>query len=305
MSDQELLSPRSADVFAPITALVLDSVSSPLTRKMYGKALTDFLEWWRGQAERPSFDRATVQRYRTHLESLALAPASINQKLSAVRKLAREAAYSGLLEVSVAQGIRDVKGARQQGVRTGNWLAKNQAEAILQAPDFSTLKGKRDRAILAMLIGCGLRREEAARLSVAHIQLRDSRWCVVDLIGKHGRIRSVPMPHWAKAMIDEWTVGAGITSGRVFRGVNKGDQLTGDSLTPQGILRCVEKYNAEIAPHDLRRTFAKLSYKGGAKLDQIQLSLGHSSIQTTERYLGVQQDLSDAPCDYLHLDLKL
>jgi integrase len=53
-----------------------------------------------------------------------------------------------------------------------------------------------------------------------------------------------------------------------------------------------------------RRTFAKLSYKGGAKLDQIQLSLGHGSIQTTERYLGVQQDLTDAPCDYIHLDLR-
>src|SRR5262249_14777967 len=152
------------------------------------------------------------------------------------------------------------------------------------------------------LIGCGLRREEAARLDFEHVQQRDGRWCIVDLVGKHGRVRTVPMPHWAKAAIDRWAEAAGISSGRVFRGVNKGDHVTGDALTAQGILRCVELYAGEIgvkvAPHDLRRTFAKLSHRGGARLDQIQLCLGHASLVTTERYLGVQQDLSDAPCDY-------
>ena len=64
----------------------------------------------------------------------------------------------------------------------------------------------------------------------------------------------------------------------------------------------VEKYS-DVAPHDLRRTYAKLAHKGGARLDQIQLSLGHASLTTTERYLGVHQDLHDAPCDYIRLDL--
>ena len=79
--------------------------------------------------------------------------------------------------------------------------------------------------------------------------------------------------------------------------------MTGDSLTAQGIWRCVEKYS-NVAPHDLRRTYAKLAHKGGAKLDQIQLSLGHASLTTTERYLGVHQDLHDAPCDFLKLDSR-
>src|SRR5215472_1252981 len=91
--------------------------------------------------------------------------------------------------------------------------------------------------------------------------------------------------------------------GALFRGVNKGDRLTGDSLTSQGIWRCVEKYS-KVAPHDLRRTYGKLAHKGGAKLDQIQLSLGHASLTTAERYLGVHQDLSDAPCDYIRLNLS-
>ena len=94
----------------------------------------------------------------------------------------------------------------------------------------------------------------------------------------------------------------GDSNGPVFRGVNKGDRLTGESFTSQGVWRCVEKYS-DVTPHDLRRTYAKLAHKGGARLDQIQLSLGPASLTTTERYLGVHQDRNDAPCDYIRLDL--
>jgi len=286
-----------------VKQLVLNAVSSPLTRVMYARALEDFFGWWNGQ-RRPPFTRATVQAWRAALEAKGLAPASVNQKLSAVRKLAAEASYNGLLDPATAQSIRDIRGAEQNGVRTGNWLTKRQAETLLAAPDPGTHQGKRDRAILAVLLGCGLRRDEAARLTMDHIQQRDGRWCVVDLVGKKGHVRTVPMRSWAKAAIESWAAAAGITAGPVFRGVNKGDVVTGDRLSTQGILRAVGRYAEAIAPHDLRRTFAKLAFKGGAKLDQIQLSLGHASIQTTERYLGVQQDLSDAPCDYLHLKVE-
>lgn len=304
MTEELIPLPSQADTLTPIFALVLDAVPSPTTKRAYGKALADFVSWLRLQPERPPFNRACVQRYRTHLEADQFAAASINQKLSALRKLAQEAAYAGRLDQTTAQGIRDVKGASKKGVRVGNWLTKHQTEETLRLPDASTLKGKRDRAILAMLIGCGIRRDEAARLTVEHLGLRDGRWCIVDLVGKHGRIRTVPMLNWAKSAVDHWTAAAGITSGRLFRGVNKGDHLTGESLSSQGIFRCVQKYG-KVSPHDLRRTFAKLCHKGGAKLDQIQLSLGHASIKTTELYLGIEQDLTDAPADYLHLNVKL
>lgn len=292
-----------ADALAAVKQLVLNAVSSPLTRVMYARALEDFFGWWNGQG-RPPFTHATVQAWRAALEAKGLAPASVNQKLSAVRKLAAEAAYNGLLDPAAAQTIRDVRGAAQHGVRSGNWLTKRQAEALLAAPDPATNQGKRDRAILAVLVGCGLRRDEAARLTMEHVQQRDGRWCVVDLVGKKGHVRTVPMPPWTKAAIESWGAAAGITAGPVFRGVNKGDVVTGERLSTQGILRAVTRYAEAIATHDLRRTFAKLAFKGGAKLDQIQLSLGHASIQTTERYLGVQQDLTDAPCDYLHLKVE-
>ncbi|MBM3766127.1 MAG: hypothetical protein FJW32_12125 [Acidobacteria bacterium] len=191
--------------------------------------------------------------------------------------------------------------AKRQGVRTGNWLTVTQAEKLVNSPDTDTLKGKRDRALLAVLIGCGLRREETAGLTLERIQQRDARWAVVDLIGKGGRVRTVPMPNFAKAAIDLWIAAAGFTSGRIFRPVNRGDNLAGDSMTAQSIFETVKGYAAEIGvpniapPHDLRRSFAKLAHKGRAALEQIQLSLGHASIQTTERYLGVRQDLTDAP----------
>lgn len=287
--------------------MALNAVGSPLTRTMYRRALEDFVAWWNTQG-RPPFTRTTVQQYRSTLTAKGLASASVNQKLSAIRKLATEASQNGLLDPVLATAIREVKGVRQQGTRTGKWLSKNETERLLSAPPIDTLKGQRDRAVLAVLVGCGVRREEISSLRLDQIQPRDGRWCIVDLIGKHGRIRTIPMPKWAKDAIDKWTVAAGISSGRMFRGVNKGDHATGESLTAQGILRCVAKYSSAVdlvvSPHDLRRTYAKLAHKGGAKLDQIQMSLGHASIMTTERYLGLKQDLSDAPCDYLHLDIE-
>jgi integrase len=229
--------------------------------------------------------------------------------MSAIRRLAAEAADNGLMVPELAAGIGRVKGVKSEGIRTGNWLTVHQAEKLINAPDLETLKGKRDRALMAVLIGCGLRREETALLTMEHVQQRDARWVVVDMKGKGGRIRTVPMPSWTKVALDEWIVAAGFSAGRVFRPVNKGDRLCGDSMTAQSIFETVKKYAAEIglkeiAPHDLRRTFAKLAHKGRAALEQIQLSLGHASIQTTERYLGVRQDLTDAPCDRLGLKLS-
>jgi integrase len=132
---------------------------------------------------------------------------------------------------------------------------------------------------------------------------------IVDLVGKHHRVRSVPMPNWTRAAIDVWTERAGIVDGRVFRSLRKGDGTTlGAGLSTQAIADVVAAYagrlGIDVAPHDCRRTFAKLALKGGARLEQIQLSLGHASIRTTERCLGVEQDLTDAPCNRLGLRLS-
>jgi site-specific recombinase XerD len=290
-----------------LVALVVDSVSSRHTRRAYAAALREFLEWHTAEG-RPPFSKAVVQAYRASLEGRDLSASSINIRLSAIRKLAQEAADNGLMAPDLAAGIGRVKGARRQGVRLGSWLTAAQAEALLGAPDTSTLKGLRDRALLCVLIGCGLRRSEAAALTAQHVQQREGRWIICDMSGKHGRVRSVPMPCWAKAAIDAWREAAGITEGRVFVAMGKGQRITGTTMSDKAIANVVGCYSRalgfEVAAHDLRRTYAKLAHTGHAALEQIQLSLGHASIQTTERYLGVKQDLQDAPCDRLGLRLE-
>ena len=307
MSSQALV--EGAGNFGPLLDLVLDSLSSEHSRRAYTHALEEFFRWYQaGAAAGGGFTKATVQRYRSDLEARELAPSLINLRLAAIKKLADEAADNSLLAPETAAAIGRVKGAKRLGVRAGNWLTKPQALELLGAPDPTTLKGKRDRVLLSLLLGCDLRRAELAQLELSDIAQREGRWVIIDLVGKHGRIRTVPMPSWAKAALDEWTQAAGISQGRVLRAINKGGRISHDSMTPQSVFETVVEYGEQIGlkitPHDLRRTFAKLAHQGRAALEQIQLSLGHASIQTTERYLGVRQDLHDAPCDRLGLDVR-
>ncbi|MEZ5404526.1 MAG: tyrosine-type recombinase/integrase [Bryobacteraceae bacterium] len=297
-----LVPAAASDAHAHLRELVTDGVRSPHSKRAYAAALDEFLAW---SHARGPFSKALITAYRAWLEERKLAPSTINVRLAAVRKLAEEAADNGFLAGDVAAAIARVKGARRHGVRAGNWLDRRQTEALLTAPDSTTTKGLRDRAILAVLVGCGLRRGETVSLTVNHIQLRDGRWAIVDLDGKHGRIRSVPMPAWTKSSIDAWTAAAGIAGGAIFRAVAKGGAIAAVPLTPQAVYYIVEEHaralGLDIRPHDLRRTFGKLAHKGGAPLEQIQLSYGHASLTTTERYLGVRQDFADAPCDRLGL----
>jgi len=189
-----------------------------------------------------------------------------------------------------------VKSAKSVGIRMGNCLSVRQAQSLLNAPDAATVRGLRDRAILAVLLGCGLRRSEVAALTFAHVQQRDGRWCIVDLVGKHGRVRTAPMPTWVKVAIDAWTAGTAIGAGHVFRPVNRAGCITGERLGEKVVWQMLRHYAAAvgvpgIAPHDLRRTCAKLCRAASGELEQIQLLLGHASVQTTERYLGTKQDL--------------
>jgi site-specific recombinase XerD len=245
-----------------LKTLVLDSVSSPITKRVYNMALDEFMRWFQ-QAPRAGFTKATVSAWRVSLEDRGLGSSSIIIRMSAIRKLAAEAADNGLLAPELAAGISRVKSAKTQGVRVGNWLSLRQAQALLSAPDIPTVLGLRDRAVLAVLLGCGLRRSEVAALKFSHLQQRDGRWCIVDLVGKHGRVRTAPMPRWVKVAIDGWALPAGVADGHVFRSVNRADRVTGEGLGEKVVWQLIKPYAEAtgvpgIAPHDLRRTCAKL-----------------------------------------------
>jgi integrase len=137
---------------------------------------------------------------------------------------------------------------------------------------------------------------------------RDGRWLISDLSGKAGHVRTVPVPGWVKTAVDAWAQPAGINDGFVFRAVNKADQIWSDRVSTKAIWAIVRNRATasglkNVAPHDLRRTCARLCRDAGGELDQIQFLLGHISVRTTERYLGCKQKLRDAVNDRILLDL--
>src|ERR1700724_1634641 len=146
---------------------VLNSLSCPDAQRGYRHAIDEFVDWYCSEP-RLSFSKTVVIRYRMHLESRQLAPGTINLRLGAGRRLAYEAADCGLLSADLAAGIRRVKGVKKLGVRLGNWLTAEQGVALWQTPDRARLKGKRDRALLALLLACGLSRHKAGALSMYH-----------------------------------------------------------------------------------------------------------------------------------------
>ena len=287
-------------------AAVLGSLHSPESQRGYQHSINEFINWYCSEP-RLSFNKTVVTRYRIHLESRSLAPGTINVRLAAIRRLAYEAADSGLLSPELAAGIRRVKGARRLGLRLGNWLTAEQARTLWQLPNAETVKGKRDRAILSILLGCGLRRRELAELTLDHLQQREDHWAVVDLIGKAGHLRTVPVPDWVKQITDEWVVAAGVGSGRLFRCVSRSGTVWGEGITEKVVWHVVKEFAAKLgvpklAPHDLRRSCARLCHTAGGELEQIQFLLGHVSVQTTEKYLGCKQRLRGAVNDRIGIE---
>ena len=288
---------------------VLNSLGSPASRRVYEYAIDQFIAWYCSEP-RLAFNRIVVARYRMYLESRGLAANTINQQLAAVRRLAHGAADAGLLSPELAAGISRVKGVKQLGFRAGNWLSAAQSSEVLQRASGEGMRARRDYAMLAMLFGCGFRRSELVGLELGEIQIRQGHWAVVDLIGKGGHIRTVPIPEWVKAALDQWTRAAGVTEGRIFRAVARTGKAWGKGISQNVVWyvvkTCCEKVGLEhIAPHDLRRTCAKLCHDSGGELEQIQFLLGHASVQTTERYLGCKQNLGSPVNDRFKLRMDV
>jgi len=246
---------------------VLNSLSSPRSRRNYKFAMEQFITWYCSEP-RLALNRTVVLRFRLHLESLGLAAGTINQRLAAVRRLAYEAADSGLLSPELAAGIRRVKGVKQLGCRAGNWLNREQARLLLEKSNGEGLRSIRDVAMISILLGCGLRRAELSALRREDIQIRQGHWAIVDLVGKGNHVRTVPMPIWVKEAVDRWLTAASVAAGRVFRAVRRHGTPWGTGISENVvwyvIRSCARRLELDhLAPHDLRRTCAKLCHVNG------------------------------------------
>jgi site-specific recombinase XerD len=241
---------------------VLNSLSSADGQRGYSHAIDEFVDWYCSEP-RLALNRTVVLRYRSYLEARLLAPGTINLRLGAVRRLVYEAADSGLLSSDLAARIRRVKGVRNLGVRLGNWLTVEQSRALWQAPDSNKLKGKRDRALLALLLACGLRRHEAVGLRMEHLEQREEHWAIVDLKGKAGHVRTIPVPSWVMEELRAWLNAAGIDRGRIFRRVTKMGRILGEGMTEKAVWHIVKDSARRVgleklAPHALAHAFAML-----------------------------------------------
>ena len=270
-----------------LAALALSAVASPITRGSYRGYLKRFLEF--GRARR--LDRDTVTAYICTLRADGKSASVIRQAIKAIRVLAFEAHIRHLISDVDLSGILAIRQAPQSGNRAGNWIQLTDVQALIRLPRRVTTEGARDAVILGLLVGCGLRRAEVATITWDRYQVREGRKVLVDLIGKGGKIRTVPVPGWVAADLDRWWLH------------NPDDRIVGCGRV--NIWYTVRKYMSQLAlmpghehcanvsPHDLRRTLAKLMDKAGAPLAQISATLGHSSIRTTQIYLGIELELCD------------
>ncbi len=198
-------------------------------------------------------------------------------------------------------------------MRLGNWLTIDQGRKLLAVPASGSIRDKRDYAILSLLLGCGLRRAELTGLRLNDFQQRDEHWAIVNLFGKGGHIRTVPVPGWVKTAGLRRVAGSPLTSKKApfFVGLpSLGKRVWGSKISEKLVWSIVRERATHagidrLAPHDLRRTCARLCHAAGGELEQIQFLLGHRSVETTERYLGCRQRLVSAVNDKIGIEPML
>jgi len=197
---------------------------------------------------------------------------------------------------------------KHKGTKAHTWLSQAQVKEITAACS-DDLIGRRDWIVLGLLLGAGLRRDELSNLTFDAIKQQPTRGGkvrnVLEVTGKGNKTRVIPISTLLAQRLASWKFEIG--SGKIARSVTKGKTAAiGESLSTIGIFKLVSSYGAKInkanlAPHDLRRTYAQLGYEAGIPLTQLQTLLGHESINTTQRYLDLALDLETTVSDFIPL----
>ena len=225
-----------------IKSILVDSLNSDATKRAYGKALDDYIEFHL-TTNQTGLNRFSVNAHIQDLLNKGTGKASVNIRLAAIKKFAYESLQNGFIDDVSYNGIKNIKGIPTRGKKLGNWLNQQSVEEMINQPNVETSKGLRDRAILAVMFGGGLRRNEVCDLRINQLQQREGRWIIVDIIGKRDKVRSVPIASWVKALIDNWLAVYESTEDDIlFVSINKGDKITGNQLTGDAILKMIQSY---------------------------------------------------------------
>ncbi len=295
------------DQLKNLAQTVLDSSISPGTKQVWRGYAKDFLQWYTTTGQQ-TLTRTVTLDYRQNLLRRSISDTTINPRVAFVKKIAREASFVGLISSSDLTAIEVISGIPKRGRRLGQWLTESQAQELINAPDSQTLIGLRDRAILSILLGAGLRRHECQGLTLDQFQRRQGRWVIVDIAGKGHKARSVPIADWVYQAVIAYVDAMTIKGSPLFRGFDRAKRCWKKiPLSYASYYFIVQRYGDQIgvdlAPHDLRRTYAKLGYDKGVPLEQIRICLGHENLNTTQLYIGSFLNLTRSPSDYLEISL--
>ena len=236
-----------------------------------------------------SLRRQHIQYVMNKLKNKNIAPSTINLYLYAMKGVAREAFNNDVMPQLAYLKISIMKGMAYQRLPVGRSLTAYQCRKLLKICDDETLRGKRDKALLALMMGCGLRRAEVVGLKMEHWNAKESTFT---FIGKGNKQRKVYLPPDLEPILQSWFLARGKTEGTLFPAIyqGSGDPVFGSkNMLPSTVYRIVKRRATQakipkITPHDLRRTFASKMLEAGVDLFVLQQSMGHASLAITARY---------------------
>ena len=301
----ELATADVLDAFASFLRLnVAQGDASPETVRSYHTHAGQFVAWCGDHGLDPAMaNESDLEYYRAHLVAEGYERGTIGVKLSVVRRFYQAATWRGLRPDNPAAGL---KAPKERGTRADQvkYLPLAGFRELMGAPDKKTVKGRRDRAILALLGYHGLRVSEVASLEVDGLHMGDPAW--VTVTGKGNKTRQVYLTTKTKKTLETWLAvrPAGGGHRRVFVALDNrsgGQPLSGRSIRymVDGHLEALGLKEDGVSCHSLRHSFATWSLAGGAKLESIQDTLGHSSVETTQVYAKIVDRLRENPTLYL------
>lgn len=316
-----------------LVEMTVAGYSSKDTRRVYTSRI---LRWLASkEVEEWGISRESVYQYLVRLDGEGQSAGAINQVQAAINAFVRECEARGMIGAVEAQSVYGVKlrGRRPKQSKKGRWLDQGEVGKLIEGqqaqpdqsaqpasssdssesePDKETarvmeLERARDGALLAMLLGCGLRRSEAVNVRWEQYRQIEGRMCLVDVLGKGAKLSTLPVPDWAVELMDAWEVegreGLGrdeedyvlcrVRSKEVRGEEEGGEKPLSSEWVRQRVVKMVARAGVEgkVNPHDLRRTLAQLMRAAGVELEQVKEVLRHDSVRTTERYLGIGMEL--------------
>ena len=276
-SKMDIITKNSPDLLKMVMSVV-NQRQNQNSRQTYYTALTKFFDWY-VSGDNEGINADVIREYLLYLENRGKSRATISTSLSVLRQLFKDLRRLRVIDEKIYNDLLEIKFKRPLGQRHKTWLEQEEVQKLLTNLNSEKMSILRDRALIAVMTGCGLRRFEVSDLKITQMKQLQKRWVFADIKGKGDRYRTVAIPEYAMKCLEEWLdiSKTAVKTDRIFFSIRKNGEIGNTMITPQGIRDIVAKHSKnildkQILPHDLRRTYAQLSYKAGAPQRQVQLS---------------------------------